>query len=194
MALKLILFTIAWLIGIYLFHSLISRSLKKIVISRLLVYVTTVGMLGLYGEIFVDSLYKYLFGSPLWRYDILPIHHAYTSAYAAVLWGAYGFYLYLLHDNLKNVSITKEHHLALIFSLEALVIEALVELTSKLAFGKYIYWYYPNGLWHISAFQNFPFYVICGFLIVKTLRRFLADPKFFVFLNSWLILMVVFVI
>lgn len=192
MALKLILFSLAWFIGIYLFHSAIAREFKRIHVSRALVYISTVAMLGLYGEIFVDATYKYLFGTPLWRYDILPIHHAYTSLYAVVLWGAYGFYLYLLHDNFKKWSIEKEWHLALIFSVEALVIEALVELTSKAAFGKYIYYYYPNGLWHISAFQNFPFYLICGFLIVKTVRRFMVDPKFFVFICSWLVCMVLF--
>jgi len=193
MALKLILFITAWFIGIYLFHSAVAKRFKKIDIYRALIYITTVCMLGLYGETFVDSTYKSLFGAPLWRYNILPIHHAYTSVYAAFLWATYGFYLYLLHDNLKEKwSVERERHLALIFSLEALMIEALVEITSKLAFGKYIYYYYPNGLWHISAFQNFPFYLICGFLIVKTIRRFMNSPKYFIFLNTWLIVMVLF--
>lgn len=191
MVLKLILFAVAWVLGVYLFHSLIARGFKRVNIARALIYATSVGMLGLYGEVFVDTTYKHLTGSPLWRYDILPIHHGYTSSYAAVLWMIYGFYLYLLHDNLKKWSIERERHLALIFSLEALVIEALVELTSKLLFGKYIYYYYPNGLWHIPAFQNFPFYLMCGFLIVITVRHFMASPRFFIFLNVWLIVMAV---
>jgi hypothetical protein len=189
---KLVLFSAAWLVGIYLFNSLLARRFKKINVKRALVYITTVAMLGLYGEIFVDSFYAHFFNTPLWRYDILPIHHAYTSSFAAVLWGAYGFHLYLLHDSLKKWSADKEIRLMILFAFEALIIESLVELTSKVLRGQYIYYYYPGGLWHISAFQNFPFYFICGLLIVKTVKRFQADPRFFVFLNSWLIVMVLF--
>ena len=192
MAFRLLFFAVVWFIGVYLLQSAFARRFKRIQISRALVYISTVCMLGIYGEVFVDASYKFVFGTPLWRYDILPIHHAYTSLYAAVLWSAYGFYLYLLHDNLKKWSVEREWHLVLLFSFEALAIEALVEITSKLVFGKYIYYYYPDGLWHISAFQNFPFYLICGFLIVKTVKRFLVDPTFFVFLNTWLTCMALF--
>ncbi|HTH72313.1 MAG TPA: hypothetical protein VL737_03035 [Candidatus Pristimantibacillus sp.] len=190
--LGLTLFAIGWLVGIYIFNSAIARSLKKIQPARALLYVSTVAMLGVFGEIFVDTVYAHFFHTPLWRYNTLPIHHAYTSSYAVVLWGAYGFHLYLLHDSLGKWSISKQRHLALIFAAEALVLEALVEITSKLFLGEYLYYYYPNGLWHISAFQNFPFYLICGFLIVKTIKRFSADPAYFTFINGWLTVMLVF--
>lgn len=193
--LKFMLFTVVWIVVVYLFNSLLARSFKKIVWSRALVYVSTVAMLGLFGEIFVDTIYHIVAGTPLWRYNFWPIHDAYTSLYAAVLWGIYGFYLYLLHDNLRTRwSVQYDWQLALIFSFEALVIESLVELTSKFVVGNYIYYYYPSGLWHISAFQNFPFYIICGFLIVKTVKRFLQDPVFFTFLNSWLLVTIIWLV
>lgn len=192
---KFALFSLAWIAGVYLFNCLLARKFKSIVWSRALVYVSTVAMLGLFGEIFVDTLYNIVTGTPLWRYNLWPIHHAYTSSYAAVLWAIYGFYLYMLHDNLRTKwSVQHGWHLALIFSLEALIIEALVEITSKVVFGEYIYYYYPNGLWHISAFQNFPFYLICGCIIVVTVRQFLALPWYFILFNTWLVAMIIWVI
>ena len=189
---SLFLFSVLLIVSVYLVNSIIVHSFKKVQLSRALLYVSTVAMIGVFGEIFVDTIYAHLFHTPLWRYNILPVHHGYTSKYAIVLWGTYGFYLYLLHDSLEKWSISKQRHLALIFGVEALVLESLVELGSKALLGKYVYYYYPSGLWHISAFQNFPFYFICGFLIVKTIKRFKADPFFFTFLSSWLTLMVVF--
>lgn len=155
-------------------------------------YISTVAMIGIFGEIFVDTIYEYIFGIPLWRYNILPIHNAYTSEYAIVLWGIYGFYLYLLHDSLGKWSENRQRQLALIFAFEALVLEAIVELASKVAFGEYFYYYYPDDLWHISTIQNFPFYLICGFLIVKTINRFKANPRFFTVLCTWLTCVIVF--
>ena len=100
--------------------------------------------------------------------------------------------MYLLHDSFEKWSISRQRHLALIFSVEALVLEALIEIGSKVLFGEYIYYYYPGDLWHISTVQNFPFYLICGFLIVKTIKRFKADPLFFTVLSVWLMVVLVF--
>ena len=189
---SLFLFGVGLFVGVYLLNCIIARQFKKIQISRALVYISTVAMLGLFGEIFVDTMYNHFFHIPLWRYNILPIHHAYTSSYAVVLWGAYGLYLYLLHDSLEKWSISKQRHLALIFSVEALFLEAIVELLSKATLGKYVYYYYPSDLWHISTFQNLPFYFICGLLVVKTMKRFKADPVYFTFISCWLVVMCVF--
>ena len=98
---RFVLFTVAWVLAVYLFNCLLAKRVKKIVWMRAWVYVSTVAMLGLFGEIFVDTLYRHLTGTPLWRYNFWPIQKAYTSLYAAALWGTYGFYLYLLHDNLR---------------------------------------------------------------------------------------------
>ncbi len=189
---RLFLFGVLLAAIVYLFNSAIARGFKKIQPARALLYMSTVAMIGVFGEVFVDTIYKHLFHTPLWRYNVLPIHHAYTSYYAAVLWGIYGFYLYLLHDSLGKWSVSRERHLALIFSVEALVMEASAELASRVVLGKYVYYYYPGGLWHISAFQNFPFYLLCGFLIVKTIKRFRADPVFFTVINVWLIAILLF--
>lgn len=190
---KLILFALLWLVIIYLVNSLIVRRWKTIELKRAVLYFLTVALIGVFGEIFLDSTYRFFVGHPLWRYNILPIHNAYTSYYAVVVWGLYGLHLYLLHDSLSSKwSINKTKHLALIFSVEALVAEALLTISSRLLLGKYMYYYLPSDLWHVTSIQNMPFYFICGVVILKTLRRFKPEPLFFSGMSVALLYVVVF--
>ena len=191
--LKLILFALFWVATIYLLNCLIARQFKRPSPRLVLLYFTTVALVGLFGEIFLDSVYNFFVGHPLWRYDILPIQHGYTSSYAIVTWGLYGFHLCLLHDTLATRwSITRTRNLALIFSVEALVLEAAITLSARVAFGRFLYYYLPADLWHVSSLQNIPFYFICGFVILKTLKRFRADPLFFSAMSSALLFVLVF--
>ena len=181
------LFTAFWLIILYLFNSLLAGGMKRIEPKQALLYASTVAMIGVFGEIFLDSTYSFFVGVPLWHYNILPIQHGYTSTYAAVIWAAYGFHLYMLHGTLDSKwSIAKTKHLALIFSLEALLIEALLTLSSLFWFGKLMYYYSPGDLWHVSSFQNIPFYFICGVVIIKSLKRFKKDPIFYTVMSLFL--------
>lgn len=183
-----ILFAFGWTLIIYALNCAIAKGWKRIEPKQALVYFSTVAAVGLYGEIFLDYTYNAIVGHPLWYYNLLPIFGGYTSSYAIVTWGMYGFHLYLLHDSLATRwSITRTRHLALIFSLEALILEALLTLSAKVVFGKYLYYYLPGDLWHVSSLQNIPFYFICGVVILKTLRRFRKDPLFFTVMNSFLL-------
>jgi len=191
--LKYVLFAVFWVAVLYLLNSLFAREFKRIDLKQLCLYFTTVAMIGVFGEVFLDSTYKLIVGHPLWYYNILPIQQGYTSAYAIVTWGIYGFHLYLLHGSLAaKYSITKTRHLSLIFCIEALVLEAMLTLSARVVFGKYMYYYLPGDLWHVSSFQNIPFYFICGAVILKTLKRFKADPLYFSVICAFLTFVLVF--
>jgi hypothetical protein len=187
----LVYFSMAWIAGVYLVNSVLAWEFKRIKIKPLLLYVSTVAMIGTFGEVFWDSLYHKAFGVRLWEYYVFPIHNSYTSYFAAVLWGFYGFHLYLLYDTINKRFKRAVKYLPLIFSLEALMIEALVSITYRIAFGHWLYYYLPNGLWHVSAFQNFPLYVMAGFVILGTIKRFSKDPDFFILMNCALIAVLV---
>ncbi len=101
-ALKLTLFALFWIAAVYFFNSALSRHFKKIEIKLAALYVTSIAMLGVFGEVFVGKLYDSAVGRPLWEYHIMPIHHGYTSYYAPVIWGILGFHLYLLHGTLNG--------------------------------------------------------------------------------------------
>lgn len=190
---RYIWFALVWATLLYALNSVIAGELKKIELKQMILYIISVAMIGVFGEIFLDTFYSAVVGHPLWRYNILPFHNGYTSYYALVAWGLYGFHLYLLHGSLASRwSITKTRHLALIFCLEALLLEALLTLSARLVFGKYLYYYLPGDLWHISSLQNIPFYFICGVVILKTLKRFRTDPLFFTAMSSTLTFVLLF--
>jgi hypothetical protein len=150
-------------------------------------------MVGVYDEVFLDTLYNWIVGQPLWYYNVLPIHGGYTSQYAPVVWGLYGFHLYLLHETLRtNWSIERSRYLALILSVEALILEALLTISAKPFFGEFMYYYTPGDLWHVTSIQNMPFYFLCGLLIVQLLRRFKRDPWIFSALSTFFVLLLVF--
>lgn len=190
-----ILFALTWFIVLYLLNSAIAGRFKHVEPRKAMLYFFTVALIGLYGEIFLDTIYNHFVGRPLWRYNILPIYSGYTSSYAIMTWGLYGFHLYLLHNTLGSKwSITRTKHLALIFSVEALVLEAALTISALFFFGKYMYYYYPPDLWHVSTVQNIPFYFICGLIILKTMKRFRRDPVFFSAMSAALLFVLVFLI
>jgi len=191
---SLIMFALLWLTLVYISNSLIAKKWKRIDFKMAVLYFMTVALVGLYGEIFLDSAYNYFIGHPLWRYNILPIHHAYTASFAVITWGLYGFHLYLLHGSLGKWSINKTKHLVLIFGFEALILEALLTISARILLGKYMYYYLPSDLWHVSSFQNFPFYLMCGYVILKSLNRFKTDPVFFSAMSASLLLVLVFLV
>lgn len=112
--------------------------------KKMLVFITTVVLVGVFGEVFVDSLYDMAFGRPLWHYQILPVHNTYTSKFAVVLWALYGMHIFWFHNTLSKWGVHRRTHLALILSLEAIILESLVNLASLMVFGKLVYFYTPQ--------------------------------------------------
>jgi hypothetical protein len=187
-ALALAIFALSWLAVIYVLNCVIAGEVKRVDLKLAVLYFFTLALVGLFGEIFLDTVYNAVVGHPLWYYRILPIVGGYTSSFAVVSWGLYGFHLYLLHGSLHaKWSISRTRHLALIFSLEALVLEAAATISAKVFLGRYLYYYLPADLWHVSSFQNLPFYFVCGVVTLATLKRFKADPVFFSFMSAALL-------
>jgi hypothetical protein len=191
--LSLILFAVGCGTIIYVINCLVAGRVKKIDPRQAALYMSTVALIGLFGEIFLDTTYNWIVGRPLWYYNILPIQGGYTSSYAIVAWGLYGLHIYLLHGSLADKwSITCTKHLALIFCVEALILEAMLTIGAKVFLGQYMYYYLPGDLWHVTSIQNLPFYLICGVVILKTLKRFRTDPRFFTLMSLFLIGVLVF--
>ena len=163
----------------YVVNCLIAHRWKTIKLKQAALYVVSMAMMGLVGETAVNSVYHFVFGKPLWTYTVYPIHHDYTSQYAALLWGAYGLYLYLLHGQSGLLHKISLHKIAFIFAFESVLIEALVNITYKLTFGHYIFYYWPRDLWHFTTVQALPFYWLCGYILFTAFRKFEKDPKFF---------------
>jgi len=176
---QLLLFSVYIITVIYIVNCLIARQIKRVHFREAAVYITTMAMLGVFGEVFVGSVYHALFGHALWLYRVAPVHLGYTSYYAPFIWGALGFHIYLLHNYLKARNVEATLHLALIFSLETILLEILGNGSFKLFFGHYLFYYLPGDLWHLTSLQTLPFYFPAGIIMVKAVRHFKTDPRFY---------------
>ncbi|HVU75264.1 MAG TPA: hypothetical protein VHD38_00260 [Candidatus Paceibacterota bacterium] len=188
---KLVYFSLLWIIALYFVNSLFAQKLKRIDARQAAAYISSVMLLGVFGEVLMDSFYALLFGRPLWVYHLLPIHYAYTSYYSLFIWGMYGFHLYLLHDTLHG-RIERTLPLAWLICAEALLLEIVFNATSLLVFGQYIFYYLPQDLWHLTSIQVIPVYLLAGVLVVRLVRSVRTDTWFFSAVHATLLFIFVF--
>lgn len=182
---RLLIYGISMYVSIYIFSCLIARKLRKIHLSRVLLYMASLAMIGALSEIFCDTIYVHLFHYRLWYYQFLPVHHAYTSQYSPVIWSAMGFWIYLLHHKYEKWTQRELVILSVIFSLETIVIEGLSNGFSKLFLGKILFYYNPGNLWHVTSLQSIPFFFLVGILTLQTIHWFKSSPHYFTFISSW---------
>jgi hypothetical protein len=181
---QLALFALIWIISIYVINCLIAKEFKKINILQAILHVTAMAMNGVIAEVIIGNTYHFVFHRALWQYTVYPVHYGYTSKYAPFLWGLYGFHLYLLHGTVDRAKRVSVHRLALLFCLEAIIIEGIVNLTFKLGFGHFIYYYLPSDLWHFTSFQTLPFYLLGGYVVLETFKNSELNPKFYIFVST----------
>ncbi len=192
--LQLVLLLVLSAVTLYLLNCFVSHKFIKINLKHALCFVVICSILGVIGEVTIDSLYNLIAGSPLWVYEVLPVRSGYTSIYSFFIWGTMGFQLYLLHEKLTFNKQSLFHKLAIIFFLEAIMLEALFNLLSLALFGSYVYYYLPNNLWHITAFQSFPFYLLASYAIIYTLSKVKLKPYQFGLVVSSLAVVLILVV
>ncbi len=179
---NLVFFALALACFVYIGNCIVAKRIIPIETKQALLYITAVAMLGVIAEILIGTLYQAIVGQPLWVYTVYPVHSGYTSHYAVFLWGIYGFQMYLLHDTLRRRNIVTRKQLAVVTSIEAILFEAIVNLLFLFVFGRFIYYYLPGDLWHLTSIQTLPFYLLAGFVIVEVIARSKSRPLFFAFL------------
>lgn len=191
---NLIYFAIGLPIVIYVLNCLAAREYKKVNLKTALLYISSVAMMGVFGEIFVGSIYTAITGHHLWDYTVYPVQGGFTSKYAPVIWGSYGWYLYLSHDTLRKHGITATKHLALIFAVETVFLEALCNGTFKLLFGDYLFYYLPSDLWHLTSVQAMPFYLIAGYAIAEMFKKYQHAMRLNIIVNCYLVFILLFLV
>lgn len=179
----LLFFALALTLTVYLLNSLVAKKFKSINPKEAFLYITTVAMLGVIAEVVIGNLYFTLFGSPLWNYTVLPLHDAYTSLYAPFLWGIYGFQIYLIHDTFESKGITSLAFLIPFICIEAILFEAIVNLSFLVIFEQFLYYYYPSDLFHLTSVQTLPFYLLAGFVITGVLNYMRKRKRIAILLN-----------
>lgn len=166
----LLIFPILWLAVLILAYFLLPRK-HELNFRLLALYISFMAMLGPVGEVFVGTFYEAAFGSPLWQYEIFPIHTAYTSLYAPVIWGVAGAYVYYTHEILRVWSQRPKLHKATLHMFETITVEALLNISFLALTGGLIFYYTPGDLWHITSLQTLPFYFVLGLIVIVSMKR-----------------------
>lgn len=181
------------ILALYILNCLYARKVKRINIRLAAYYIATGALLGVLFEITVDSIYAQITGRPLWLYKVFPVHNGYTSIFSLFIWGVMGFQDYLIHDTLSTKKLPSLRKLALWLSIEGIIFEILFNLLSLATFGKYIYYYLPKDLWHVTSFQAFPLYLLGGYIAayVFTKSKYRNFQTSFIFLSITLAIILV---
>ena len=64
-----------------------------------------------------------------------------------------------------------------IFCLDAILFELGVNGSYKLLFHKYLFYYLPSDLWHLTSVQTLPLYLLAGFITVEVLEHEKSHPR-----------------
>lgn len=168
---------------VYLLDSLYARrwlATRKEAIA----YASAAVVIGVFGEVFVETIYNHFVGQPLWHYQFVPVHHTYTSLYSFILWALYGLHLYWVRETLdQKYGKLSRLKLATIFAIESLILETFANLVWLGVFGYLIYYYTPPDLWHVTTLVNIPCYFGASWAMISTVKRFRKDPRFFAILS-----------
>lgn len=170
----------------------VSKKHKQYSYRILILYITFLSVFGPYGEILIGNMYTAIFGMPLWHYHILPVHHAYTSLIAPLVWGAAGAIAYFLYIRFYAHSKLSLWILAMFVAAEMLAVEFAMNALYHAATSGYIFYYYPADLFHLASVQTLPFYYLVGVALFISMKRFQRDPIFFSILSVAFMLVLVY--
>ncbi len=187
------IFVAAWLVvlacGIAILHKrkLIHFSFVPAALSMVFM-----AMMGPVGELLVGSLYQGLFGQMLWRYEVLPIHHGYTSLIAPIIWALGGLEFWLATQLLSGRKLGLRWKYGLLM-VDTLFYEMLLNLSFLLVSGGLLFYYIPGDLWHVSSLQTLPFYLVLAVTASRANRYMAAHPRFFMVLCTMVVIALVYV-
>lgn len=167
------LFAAGFLLFFYLIVCLITKKLIRPNAIHLFSYITIFSLFGVVGEVFVNTLYLELMGSPLWEYRLFPAHNGNISYFFLFIWGSLGVYKYF-SDYFFIKKPLSEFKAGIVMGTEAVFLELIYNGTYRLIFGDYIFYYLPANLGplsHLSCLQVIPFYFIVGFIVNKLIKQ-----------------------
>jgi len=177
---NLIIFFLYLAAVIYLAGFALVNSLTEIRIKEVYMYSGTLALIGCISEVAINSFCKAAFGAPLWIYRVTPIHQGDTSIFAFFQWSLYGYHLYFVHKKIYSLNIKhKDYLFILLLSIEALLLEIFVNVSSKFFLNTFIFYYIPGDMGHLTTVFVLPVYVLGGAILIEIFKRFLRDPVFF---------------
>jgi len=180
MDIKLVLFFLYTVAVIYLINFGLANKSTPTNTKEVYMYSGTLAMTGIISEVLINSFYRAAFDSPLWLYQVTPIRQGDTSVFAFFQWSLYGYHLYFVRKKLQSYHFRYEDALfALVLSIDALLLEILINISSNFFLGTFVFYYLPGDIGHLTTVFVYPFYLLGGAALCEFFRRFEKDPMFF---------------
>jgi len=180
MVTNLIIFFLYLVTVVYLAGFALTNSSTQIKTKDVYMYARTLALIGCISEVAINSFCRAAFDSTLWTYRVTPVHHGDTSIFAFFQWSLYGYHLYYVQKKLQSFKFKHEEYIfALVLSIDALLLEAFVNISSLLFLNTFVFYYIPGDLGHLTTVFVFPFYLLGGAILIGIFNRFLKDPMFF---------------
>jgi len=180
MVTNLIIFFLYLVAVIYFAGFALINSSTQIRIKEVYMYSGTLALIGCISEVAINSFCRTAFDSPLWIYQVTPVHHGDTSIFAFFQWSLYGYHLYFVQNKIQSLNLKHEAYIfAAVISVEALLLEIFVNISSKFFLNTFIFYYLPGDMGHLTTVYVFPVYLLGGAILIEIFKRFLQDPVFF---------------
>lgn len=177
---NLTIFFLYLLTVVYFAGFALSNNSMQIKNQEVYLYSGTLALIGCISEVAINSFCRTAFDTSLWVYQVTPVHHGDTSIFAFFQWSLYGYHLYYVRKKLQSFKFKYEEVIfALVLSIDALLLEAFVNISSLSFLDTFIFYYTPGDLGHLTTVYVFPFYLLGGAILVGIFNRFLKDPMFF---------------
>ncbi|MDZ4220481.1 MAG: hypothetical protein U1D70_15865 [Methylobacter sp.] len=165
---------------VYFTGLVLLNSPAPIKIKEVYLYSGTLALIGCISEVAINSFCRAVFDSPLWIYQVTPVHGGDTSTFAFFQWSLYGYHLYYVQKKLQSFNFKHEEAIFVFaLSIDALLLEIFVNLSSLFFLDTFIFYYLPGDIGHLTTIFVFPFYLLGGAILIGIFNRFLKDPLFF---------------
>ncbi len=180
MATSLIIFFLYLLAVVYFSGFALTNSATKTSMKEIFMYCGTLALIGCISEVAINSFCRAVFDMSLWAYQVTPIHHGDTSRFAFFQWALYGYHLYFVKKKIQSFNFKYEEYVfAFVLSVDALLLELFVNLSSNYFLNTFVFYYIPGDLGHYTTVFVFPFYLLGGAILNGIFKRFSNDPLFF---------------
>ena len=180
MVTNLILFFLYLVVVIYFAGFALTNKSIPTSIKDAYLYSGTLAMIGTISEVAINSFCRAVFDTPLWLYHVMPIHQGDTSVFAFFQWALFGYHVYYVRKKLQSYHFKYEEAIfALIVSVDALLLEIFLNVSSNVFLDTFVFYYLPGDIGHLTTVYVYPFYLLGGFILYETFQRFEKDPMFF---------------
>jgi len=180
MVTNLILFFLYLVAVIYFAGLALTNKSMQTSIKDAYMYSGTLALIGCISEVAINSFCRAVFDSPLWLYQVTPIHQGDTSVFAFFQWSLFGYHVYYVRKKLQSYHFKYEAALfAVVVSVDALLLEIFVNVSSQVFLDTFVFYYLPGDIGHLTTIYVYPFYLLGGVILNETFERFEKEPLFF---------------